>query len=83
MNGFKKVVLFLKVIVCVLAQRRFGNDIDKYWYSGHGTGFDRQTSFSYGNETGKNVISFGVEISSSSKIDNRKKDILILGKGPT
>ena len=26
---------------------------------------------------------FGVDISSSTKIDPRKKDILILGKGPT
>ena len=58
-------------------------DIDKYGYSGYGIGFDRETSFSIGNETGKNVIIFGVDMSSSSKIDNRKKDILILGKGPT
>ena len=58
-------------------------DIDKYGYFGHGIGFDRKTTFSIGNETGKNVIIFGVDMSSSSKIDNRKKDILILGKGPT
>ena len=32
--------------------------------------------------TGRNVITFGVDISSSTKIDNRKNDILILGKGP-
>ena len=29
------------------------------------------------------LITFGVDMSSSTKIDNRKKDILILGKGPT
>ena len=58
-------------------------DIDKYKYFGYGIGFDRETSFSIGNETGKNVIIFGVDMSSSTKIDNRKKDILILGKGPT
>ena len=58
-------------------------DIDKYGYSGYGIGFDRNTSFSVGNEIGKNVIIFGVDMSSSSKIDNRKKDILILGKGLT
>ena len=58
-------------------------DIDKYGYSGYGIGFDRETSFSIGNETGKNVIIFGVDMSSSTKIDNRKKDILILGIGPT
>ena len=58
-------------------------DIEKYRYFGYGIGFDRQSSFSIGNETGKNVIIFGVDMSSSTKIDNRKKDILILGKGPT
>ena len=58
-------------------------DIHKYRYFGYGIGFDRQSSFSIGNETGKNVISFGVDMSSSTKIDNRNKDILILGKGPT
>ena len=58
-------------------------DIDKYGYSGYGIGFDRETSFSIGNETGKNVTTFGVDMSSSTKIDNRKKDILILGRGPT
>ena len=42
-----------------------------------------ETSFSVGNEIGKNVIIFGVDMSSSTKIDNRKKDILILGIGPT
>ena len=58
-------------------------DIDKYGYSGYGIGFDRETSFSFGNEIGKNVIIFGVDMSLSAKIDNMKKDILILGKGPT
>ena len=58
-------------------------DIDKYGYSGYGIGFDKETSFLIGNEIGKNVIIFGVDMSLSSKIDNRKKDILILGKGPT
>ena len=57
-------------------------DINKYGYSGYGTGFDRNTSFSVGNEIGKNVIIFGVDMSSSTKIYNRKKDILILGREP-
>ena len=56
-------------------------DIVKYRYFGYGIGFDREPSFSIGNETGKNVIIFGVDMSLTSKIDNRKKDILILGKG--
>ena len=29
------------------------------------------------------MITFGVDISSSPHIDNKKEDILILGKGPT
>ena len=29
------------------------------------------------------MIIVGIDMSSSTKIDNRKKDILILGKGPT
>ena len=59
------------------------DDIDKYGYSGYAIGFDRETSFSFGNDFGKNVIIFGVDMSSSTKIDNRKKDILVLGRGPT
>ena len=31
--------------------------------------------------TGRNLIIFGVDMSLSKKIDNRKKDVLILGKG--
>ena len=30
---------------------------------------------------GRNIIVFGIDMSSSIKIDNRKKDVLILGKG--
>ena len=57
-------------------------DIDKYRYSGYGIGFDSETSFSFDKVTGKNVIIFRVDMSSSSKINNRKRDILILGKEP-
>ena len=58
-------------------------DIDKYKYFGYGIGFDRHGFFSHpSGGTGRNVIIFGVDMSSSSKIDNQKKDILILGKGP-
>ena len=59
-------------------------DIDKYGYSGYGIGFDRRGSFSFpGGGFGQNVIIFGVDMSSSVHIDNKKKDILILGEGPT
>ena len=58
-------------------------DVDLYKYSGYGIGFDRKGFYSIGDEVGRNVIIFGVDMSSSPHIDNKKKDILILGKGPT
>ena len=59
------------------------NDIDKYKYFRYGIGFDRKGEFSLGNGFGKNCIIFGVDMSSSVHVDNKKKDILILGEGPT
>ena len=59
-------------------------DIDKYGYSGYGIGFDRRGSFSFpGGGYGQNVLIFGVDMSFSAHIDNKKKDILVLGIGPT
>ena len=59
-------------------------DIDKYGYSGSGIGFHRHGSFSFpGTALGINVIIFGVDTSSSTKVYNGKNDILILEKGPT
>ena len=52
-------------------------------YSGYGIGFDRKGTFSFGNGFGKNIIIFGVDMSSSQHIDNKTKDILILGEGST
>ena len=60
------------------------SDIDKYGYSGYGIGFDRKSSFSFpGGGFGKNVLIFGVDMSSSAHLDNKEKGILVLGKGPT
>ena len=54
-------------------------DIDKYKYFGYGIGFDVQGYFSYPHRgDGKDVIMFGVDMSSSRNIDNKGKDILIL-----
>ena len=58
-------------------------DVNLYKYSGYGIGFDRKGSYSVGSEIGRNVIIFEVDMSSWTKIDNGKKDILILGKPPT
>ena len=59
-------------------------DIEKYKYSGYGIGFDRRSSFSYtGGGFGQNVLSFSADMSNSIHIDNKGKDILVLGRGPT
>ena len=58
--------------------------LDKYKYSGYGLGFDSRTEFSFADGSmGKNVIIFGADMSSSVHIDNKYKDILILGEGST
>ena len=59
-------------------------DADRYKYSTYGIGFDRHGFFSHpSGGTGRNVMIFEVDMSSSTEIDNKKKDILILGNGPT
>ena len=59
-------------------------DIYKYGNSGYGIGFDRRSSFSFSSGAyGQNVLIFGVDMSFSAHIDNKKKDILVLGKGST
>ena len=59
-------------------------DIDKYEYSGYGIQFDRRSRLIFpGGGFGQNVLIFGEDMSSSAHIDNKKKDILVLGKGPT
>ena len=59
-------------------------NIEKYKYSGYGIGFDRKLSFSFrGGGFGQNVLIFGPDMSSSIHLDNKKKDILVLARGPT
>ena len=59
-------------------------DIVKYGYSGYGIGFYRRSSFSFpGGGFGQTLLNFGADMSSSEHIDNKKKDILVVGKGPT
>ena len=51
----------------------------KYRYSGYGIVFNRRSSFSFsGVRFGQNVLIFGVDMSFSAYIDNKKKDILVL-----
>ena len=60
---------------------KHNNDVDLYKYFRYGIRFDRKRSYSTGDEIGRSVIIFEVYMSSSSHIDNKNKDILILGKG--
>ena len=56
-------------------------DIDKYNYSGYGIGFDRQGEFSFSTRGfGRNCIIVGVDLSSSTHANNKKNNILVLGK---
>ena len=59
-------------------------DLEKYKCSGDGIGFDYRSEFSLTDSSvDKNVISFGVDMSSSVHIDNKNKYILMLCKGTT
>ena len=59
-------------------------DLYKYKCTGYGIGFDSRGEYSLPESSiGKNVIIFGVDMSSSVHIANKGKDILILGKEPT
>ena len=58
------------------------SDKEKYVYSGYGITFDSEVSCSFDNDFARNAIIFGVDNSSSSHSDNRKNNILILGKEP-
>ena len=56
-------------------------DIDQYKYYGYGIGFDRKGEFSFGSRGfGKNCIIFGADISSSSHVNDKKNNILVLSK---
>ena len=59
-------------------------DLDKYKYCGYGIRFDSRSKFSLPDGSmGRNVIIIGVDLNSSVYIDNKGKDILILGERPT
>ena len=59
-------------------------DPDKYKYIGYSIGFDSCSEFLFiDGSIGKNVIIFGADMGSSPHIDNKNKDLLILGEVPT
>ena len=57
------------------------NGIDKYKYSGYGIGFDSKGTFLFSDGSfGQNVIIFGADMSRSIYANNKKNNILVLGK---
>ena len=59
-------------------------DPDKYKYSSYAIGFDSCSFYLLpDNTTRRNVIILGADMSLSVHIDNKGKDTLILGDGPT
>ena len=57
------------------------SDKEKYVYSGYDVTFD--SSWSFNNDTARNVIIFDIDNSSSYHADNCKNNFLVLGEGPT
>ena len=58
------------------------SDIDKYKYPGYGIGFDAIGNYLFSDGSfGQNVITFGVDTSSSAHANNKKYNVLILGEG--
>ena len=59
-------------------------DLDKHKYRDYSIGFGPRSKFSLPEGTMWNdVIIFGVDMNLSVHVDNKGKDILILGEGPT
>ena len=59
-------------------------DLNKNKYSGYGIGFNLRSEFLLLDDSmGKNIIIFRVDMNSLVHIDNKDKNILILGEGPT
>ena len=70
----KNSIVNLTLVNCLFGAVKLTKhpNIDHYKYSGHGTKFDRGKVYLLGNGFGRNVIIFRADMSSSTKIDNRK-----------
>ena len=58
------------------------NNKEKWEYNGYGIAFDGKGEWSFGDDSARNVVVFGVVNNSSSHTDNRKNKFLVLGEGP-
>ena len=52
-------------------------------YSGYGIAFDKKGFWSFGNDEARNVVTFGVDCSSSFYTYNQKNDSSVLAEGGT
>ena len=59
------------------------SDNENYVYSGYGITFDSAGSWSFDNDTARNVIIFGVDNSLLYHSGNHKNILLVLSEGPT
>ena len=55
-------------------------DVDQYKCSGYGIGFTRKGEFGFGNGYARNCEIFEENLANSSRANNRKNNILVLGK---
>ena len=80
----KKLLTSFLLVNCLFGSVKLTNnaDPDKYKYTD--TRFDSRSEFLFTDESyRKNVIIFGADMSLSVHVDNKRKDILLLGKGLT
>ena len=70
---------------CLFGTAKLTKNVDKskFTYNGRGTSFNGKGYWSFDNDTARNVVIFGVDISSSPHINNLKNDFLVLGERTT
>ena len=67
----------------VATNRVKNNEGENYVYSGYGIAFGWKDSWSFENDSTRNIVIFGVDNSSSSHTNSQKKWFFSLGEGPT
>ena len=55
----------------------------KQLYTDYGIAFDGAGFWSFGNDFARNLVTFGIDNSSSCHADNQKNNFSVLGEGPT
>ena len=70
---------------CLFGSVRLTRNVDKsrLTYNGQGIAFDENDLWSFDNDSARNAVIFGVDVSSSSHTNNPKNNFLVLGERPT